>query len=103
MQVSAEVSIQLQTLLFEKEAVRQMERTGKRSVKSGQVSYEERMNKFELSSLKRRENPNDWQPKSLQTHKRTAKEREYSVLYYASIFLNPSQSDLNQTLEGTLY
>lgn len=43
-----------------------MERIGKRSIKSGQVSYEERMNKFELSSSKRRENPNDWQSKNLQ-------------------------------------
>lgn len=70
MQVSAEVSIQLQALLFEKEEVNQMERIGKRSIKSGQVSYEERMNKFELSSSKRRENPNDWQSKNLQMCKR---------------------------------
>lgn len=70
MQVSAGMSIQLQTLLFEKEEVNQMERTGKRSIKSGQVSYEERVNKSELSGLKRSENPNDWQPKSLQTCQR---------------------------------
>lgn len=67
MQASAEVSIQLQTLLFEKEEVNQMERTGKIKLLTGQVSYEERMNKSELSSLKRRENPNDCQPKGLQT------------------------------------
>lgn len=70
MQISAEVSIQLQTLLFEKEEMNQMERIGKKSIKSGQVSYEKRMNKFELSSLMGRENPDYWQPKSLQTCKK---------------------------------
>lgn len=40
-----------------------MERTGKKSIKSGQVSYELKMKAFELSILQRRENPNDRQPK----------------------------------------
>lgn len=50
MKVSAEVFIQL----FEKEEVNQMERTGKRTIKSGQLSYGERVNKSESSGLKRK-------------------------------------------------
>lgn len=44
-----------------------MERAGKKSIKSGQVSQELKMKEFELSVLQR-ENPNNWQSeKSLNT------------------------------------
>lgn len=66
-----------------------MEGAGKRSIKSGQVSYEEGMKEFELSSLKRRENPNDG---SLRVFKHVKGNCETKRIIYALESINMLKS-----------